>query len=247
MYQTMKRESVAGYEMTILVPPSYEQTDKRYPVVYVHDHGDVIMQSLNYIEHLFRSNQLDELIFVAIEPHDRRHDYTPWRAKGIMPDSPDFEGKGLRYLTDIVERIKPYVDQTFATLPEAEHTGIAGCSFGGLISIYAMYHYGHVFGKYALLSTSFWYEGFIDYMGKQRIGSNPQIYLYVGALEGFYKTNIQQGMVEKTRKAHALLSETGAKQERIRFEMDAKGTHDDLFFAPRMIEALLWLFAGQRA
>lgn len=246
MYHTMKRETVAGYGLSILFPPTYGQSDKRYPVLYVHDHGDVIMQSLNYIDHLFRSKQLDELIVVAIEPHDRRHDYTPWPAKGLMPGMPDFEGNGLQYLTAVAEHIKPFVDLACATLPEAEHTGIAGCSFGGLISVYALYHFPNVFGKYILLSASFWYEGFTAYMRERKIASDPQVYMYVGELEGFYKTNVQRKMVEATRQAHALLLDTGVRRERLKFETTAHGTHDDLFFAPRMIDALIWLFGRER-
>lgn len=242
MFQSMERATVAGYELTIVVPPSYGQTGKRYPVLYVQDQGDVIMQSLNYIERLFRTNELDELIFVAIAPHDRRHDYTPWRAKGLLPNTPDFGGNGLAYLTDVAERIKPYVDRTYATLPEAEHTGIGGCSFGGLISLYALYYFPGVFGKLALISASFWYEDLVSDMSGRKIESDPRIYMYVGELEGVYKTNIQRDMVPLTKKAHALLLETGVKKEKLKFETDPEGTHDDLFFSPRMIEALRWLF-----
>jgi len=83
-------------------------------------------------------------------------------------------------------------------------------------------------------------------MRERKIDSDPQIYMYVGGLEGFYKTNIQRKMVESTRQAHALLLDTGVRRERLKFETTAHGTHDDLFFAPRMIGALIWLFGRGR-
>jgi len=242
MFGRMKQESIAGYEVTVILPVTYGEDGRRYPVFYVHDDGDVIHQSLNYIEHLTRSKQLRELIIVAVKPHDRRDEYTPWPAGAIFPGAAGFGGEGHSYLADMVQHIKGYVDTAYDTLPEPEHTGIGGCSFGGLISIYALYQFPHVFGKLALVSASFWYEGFIDYMRGQTITSNPQVYMYVGELEGVYKTNLQRRMVELTRQANEILGESGIEKKRLLFESDPNGTHDDLFFAPRMIRALLWLF-----
>ena len=53
---------------------------------------------------------------------------------------------GNAYLAFIVRELKPWVDDHFPTLPQAEHTSIMGSSMGGLISLYALCQYPQVFG-----------------------------------------------------------------------------------------------------
>jgi predicted alpha/beta superfamily hydrolase len=57
------------------------------------------------------------------------------------------------YLRFIVEELKPWVDAHYATLPDRDHTFIAGSSMGGLISCYALGEYPGVFSAAGCLST----------------------------------------------------------------------------------------------
>ena len=59
------------------------------------------------------------------------------------------------YLRFIVEELKPYVDAHYRTLPDQHNTFIMGSSMGGLISLYAMCEYPHVFGGAGCVSTHF--------------------------------------------------------------------------------------------
>ncbi|QBY06276.1 alpha/beta hydrolase [Thalassotalea sp. HSM 43] len=57
------------------------------------------------------------------------------------------------YLKFLVEELKPYIDAHFSVLTDKQNTAIMGSSMGGLISMYAMFEYPHVFGAAACLST----------------------------------------------------------------------------------------------
>ena len=57
------------------------------------------------------------------------------------------------YLAFLVEELKPFVDATYRTLPDQPHTLVMGSSMGGLISLYALEQYPHVFGGAGCLST----------------------------------------------------------------------------------------------
>lgn len=57
------------------------------------------------------------------------------------------------YLRFLVTELKPFVDSSFSTLKDRQHTFIAGSSMGGLISMYAICEYPKVFGGAACLST----------------------------------------------------------------------------------------------
>lgn len=207
-------EKIANYEVCVILPSSYDQS-KKYRTIYMHDGGETAMQAANYIDHLILSGQIEPLIVIGIEPIDRNNDYTPWEAPSLAPHASTFEGQAQIYLHTVVTEIKPYIDAHYATNPEPSHTAISGCSLGGLVSIFASYHYPEVFHQYISLSASFWYEDVLNYLQGEKIErqgniyikptvnrQDHQLYLYVGQLEGIYKETIQQHMVNYTKKAH---------------------------------------------
>ncbi|MBW4082230.1 alpha/beta hydrolase [Paenibacillus sp. S150] len=245
MEGTFRREEVRGRRLMIYLPRSYGTEGRKYPVVYLQDEGSVMRQTTNYLEHLSITGELPELIFVGIATPDRNHEYTPWPRAAATPGSPDFGGGGSGYLKELVEVIKPYIDRHYATLPGRADTGLIGYSLGGLISMYAYYLYPDIFGRIGLLSASFWYEGMLEYM-RTRVATpcGPQLYMYVGELEGLYKTNVQKQMVPSTRKAHRLLKEQGLSEQVLRFDTDRQGTHDSVFFSRQLPAALKWLFGA---
>lgn len=57
------------------------------------------------------------------------------------------------YLRFLTSELKPFIDSRYSTLPDREHTFIAGSSMGGLISMYALCEYPDVFGGAACMST----------------------------------------------------------------------------------------------
>lgn len=246
MRQKIKTERAGDRDLTIYSFYGTAKKDMRLPVVYVQDGGNVIGASLNYLEHLCTSGILPPLMAVGISPHDRNYDYTPWPSAAVTPDRPPFGGGAGAYASAVVHEIKPYVDRHYPTLPEPRHTGILGCSLGALVSLYAGLRHPDVFGFMGLLSASFWYEDVVERLpefgggdsGKQRI------YMYVGRKEGYYKTNMQKTMVERTYQAHRLLGQQGFSPDRLKLETEPDGTHDMLFFSRRLPEALKWMFAA---
>jgi enterochelin esterase-like enzyme len=69
--------------------------------------------------------------------------------------TPVYSGKvkSDRYLEFLVQELKPFIDSTYSTRPEAASTFVAGSSMGGMISWYAVCEYPQVFGGAACLST----------------------------------------------------------------------------------------------
>ena len=56
----------------------------------------------------------------------------------------------------IIHTLKPQIDREYRTMPDREHTAIAGSSMGGLMSLYAVLAYNSVFSRAAALSPSIW-------------------------------------------------------------------------------------------
>lgn len=156
----------------VYLPPGYSQTNRRYPVLYMHD-GELVFDAqggmhVNRIcETLIRRGQIRPLIVVAVgnghTPFQRNIDYTPWEADFF----PGMEGGGDLYIRAIRDTLKPEIDRRFRTLADPFNTAIAGASLGGLISVYAAYSYDSTFGKVAAFSPSYWWSGFHQFVEGQ--------------------------------------------------------------------------------
>ncbi len=59
----------------LYLPVQYFESNHRYPVVYVQDEASVVLDSCNYLDHLFLTKQLPEIIFFGIKPHERNDEY----------------------------------------------------------------------------------------------------------------------------------------------------------------------------
>ena len=137
----------------LYLPPGYDTSDRRYPVLYMHDGQNLFDVATSFagewevdesLDALVREGRLPGLIVVGIDnAGDARLDeYSPWRDRQLGKG-----GRGDAYAAFLIRTLKPHVDRTWRTLPDAAHTGIAGSSMGGLISLYAGLRHPEVFGR----------------------------------------------------------------------------------------------------
>ena len=147
----------------VYLPRGYDETDERYPVLYMFDGHNVFYdshatfgKSWGMKQYLQRTKQ--KLIVVAVESNregNRRiFEYAPWSffAGRFGP----IEGLGKVTMDWITKDLKPEIDRCFRTLPDRAHTLIAGSSMGGLMALYAVTAYNDVFSRAAALSPSPW-------------------------------------------------------------------------------------------
>ncbi|RJX39734.1 alpha/beta hydrolase [Paenibacillus pinisoli] len=242
-----ERIEALGREMLVYLPPSYHrQPDRRFPVAYVQDGGELFEMVSNQLDHLAAQGKLEEILFVGVKPHNRNEEYTPWPAPPLLEGFPPFGGKGRQYVDELAGRLKPYIDERYRTKPEAEHTAIIGGSFGGLISLFAGYWRADVFGRLGLLSASFWFEGVLPFIQEQpALPDSLRIYMSVGDCEGIYKTSIQMHMVPYTIEASKQLVEKGFPAGQLCFELREGGTHDSFYMSEHLLRSLAWLYPSQ--
>lgn len=252
----IKNENIANFQVSVILPTGYD-TRKRYRTIYLQDGGNAAKQALNYIDHLIITKQIEPIIIIGIHPNNQEEDYTPWQAAALQADKPASGGKAAEYLYLLVNEIKPFIDKHYASNPSAEYTAIGGCSFGGLVSIFASYYYPETFHHYIILSASFWYEGVLNFIEGQKITQqnktytkpdinrqNHKMYLYVGELEGIHRDSVQKHMVEYTKQVVHEIKQEGFSEANLLFETAAEGTHDVYFFSPHFIRSLFWLYGN---
>ena len=148
----------------VYLPESYDrEPEKRYPVLYMFDGHNVFFdEDATYGKSWGMKEFLDQnprdLIVVGIACNDegwrRLNEYSP--VDFSFPEVGSIKGQGKIYMDWLVGTLKPYIDATYRTNPDREHTAIAGSSMGGLMSLYAVCHYNDVFQRSACLSPSLW-------------------------------------------------------------------------------------------
>lgn len=173
----------------VYLPVDYAMaTHKRYPVLYMHDGQNLFDAARS----AFGEWQVDETIdsisaatgrsaiVVGIDNDatKRLNEYNPYSNQRFGT------GEGDAYLSFITNTLKPFVDSNLRTLPDAEHTAIAGSSMGALISLYALIKHPQSFGCAGIFSPAFWIAPSIkEAVSQMQFPANTLFYFYAGEME----------------------------------------------------------------
>lgn len=177
----------------VWLPDDYEEDpEKRYGVLYMFDGHNIFRDEFatfgkSWGMEAYLQETCRELIIVAVEcnheGNNRLMEYSPvtYRNKqhGFIP------GKAPTYMKWLVKSLKPYVDKRLRTIPDREHTSLAGSSMGGLIALYGISAYNHVFRQAACLSPSLWVAPakILAMVTGARYNTDTAIYLSYGQQE----------------------------------------------------------------
>ncbi len=227
----------------VYLPPDYATSNKRYPVLYLHDAQNLFDNQTSS----FGEWQVDEALNKLFNQGDygciaigidnggakRLDEYSPW------VNAQYGGGEGDEYMDFITKTLKPYVDATYRTMPGRETTGLMGSSMGGLISMYGFADWQHVFSKAGIFSPAFWFAGTgpVDDVRAHPKKGDTRIYFLAGAKEPEYvQTDI-------TKVANALLS-AGFTPNDMKFKVSPDGEHSEWFWRREFAAAYQWLYAG---
>lgn len=186
----------------IYVPDEAEEDpDARYPVLYMFDGHNVFFdEDATYGKSWGMAEFLEEtrlpLIIAAVEcnhspDHGRLREYSPFtfthHEYGLL------RGQGREYMEWMVHTFKAEIDGYYPTLSDREHTFLAGSSMGGLMSLYGVMEYNHVFSRAACLSPSIWFATRqLDRMlSSAPLDSNTVVYMDYGSREMPFHSNMK--------------------------------------------------------
>ncbi len=191
-YSDFASKNVAPRNVEVWLPEGYD-AGTRYPVLYMHDAQMLFDSTITWnhqewgvdetITRLVNNHEIPPCIVVGVSNGGslRHAEYFPQKPFESIPaemrDSlylatraggePVFKAvvQSDSYLRFLVEDLKPFIDETYSTLPDRKHTYVMGSSMGGLISMYAICEYPQVFGGAGCLST--------HWPGIFRVENNP--------------------------------------------------------------------------
>lgn len=157
-------------DILVYLPPSYDHSQKHYPVLYMHDGYNLFDEATSFtgewhvdetMEQLAHDEKLEAIVVgIPSMGHERLAEYSPFVDKTYGG------GKGDAYLDFLVHTLKPLIDRSFRTLPNKPNTGIMGSSMGALISLYAFFRHPAVYGFAGVMSPSVWFanRAILDYL-----------------------------------------------------------------------------------
>ena len=187
----------------VYVPNDFKRNpDQRYPVLYMFDGHNIFFdkdatygKSWGMRDYMVRTRT--PMIIAAVEcnhnPNNGRlSEYSPYTFK--TPELGHIRGRGRTTMNWMVNTFKPFVDHYFPTIPDRNHTFIAGSSMGGLMSLYAVLAYNRTFSRAAALSPSLWFapQQLERMLSRARIGRDTVVYMDYGSNEFSRHENMAQ-------------------------------------------------------
>lgn len=222
----------------VYLPSNYQSTEKKYPVIYMHDAQNLFDTKTSYVGEWNVDETLDsinaQVIIVGIEHggDNRIDELTPC----IHPKYNG--GNADNYLDFIVNTLKPEIDTKFRTKTNAKNTAIFGSSLGGLVSFYGALKYPNVFGKVVCFSPSFWFcrKDLNELMEKTK-DFDTKIYMLCGDNEGDEDVIRDMDNVEKW--INTKRCECKKKNKKVIIK---GGKHNEKLWRENFKKAYLWLF-----
>jgi predicted alpha/beta superfamily hydrolase len=176
----------------VYLPPSYNSSTRKYPVLYMHDGQNVFDNATSFAGEWGVDEAIDtlglktkECIVVGIDNggDKRLNEYCPYDFS--LQGGQKGKGEGDLYVQFLAKTLKPVIDKKYRTFKDSKNTFTAGSSMGGLISMYAVLKYPKVFGGAGVFSPAFWVgpKIFDDIKAKGK-KAKAKIYFYAGDEEG---------------------------------------------------------------
>lgn len=172
-YERIAAAGLPEQRLTIWLPPGYDSSDQRYPVLYMHDGHNLFDPAKSNFNKIWAADRamLAAVGSGKVEPHiivgiwapgaDRYRQYLPqslYEAAGGTPRAAMDAMTGgpvisRAYLDWLAGPLKQWVDASFRTRPGRDDTAIVGSSMGGLMSCYAILERAATYGRAGCVSA----------------------------------------------------------------------------------------------
>ena len=227
----------------VYLPPDYFNTQKNYPVIYMHDGQNLFDNQTSFSGEWQVDETLNSLhqngdygaIVVGIDNGGsfRINEYAPWN------NSQYGGGQGNLYMDFIVETLKPYIDGNFRTLPQAPYTAMIGSSLGALISTYGQVRFTQTFSKVGSFSPAYWFNlsELNAYIQNSTANLASSRYYFLAG------QNESTTMASNLNTIRTTLQNKGLTQSNTFVKIDSYGTHSESYWRGEFGAAYLWLFA----
>src|SRR5437868_4450801 len=232
-------------DLVVYLPPEYEDSQRRYPVLYLHDGQNLFDPETAYVrgmdwkvdetdDSLIRAGEIEPVIIVGIfnTGVHRIEEYTPTRDRKLGGGHSELYGRML------IEELKPFIEQRYRTLADAHNTGLGGSSLGGLATLYLGFTYPEIFGKLAVLSPSVWWDNKAILKMIQKTQPKPRLKIWLSMGTEESKTGVRDANLLDD----ALVAKGWKEGEDLHYEVIPGAKHEEAAWAERVEPVLRFLF-----
>ncbi|GAI77349.1 unnamed protein product, partial [marine sediment metagenome] len=214
------------------LPEKYEESEKRYPVLYILDGGDYFLPFAGMVQYMNGFDMIPEMIIAAISQGDRLKEFT-FTKSDDWPTS----GGAESFRKFLEEELVPYIDNNYRTHP---FQILAGHSLGGLFAVETLARSPKLFQATLALSPSLYWDQFkwlknADFMFEGK--SSWKHFLFISTEP---KDEEQTGYIDQFRK----LTESAAPKGFIyKYKLYPEENHGSVAF-PALYYCLKELYQG---
>lgn len=137
-------------DILIYTPTGYEDSNRKYPTLYITDGAENFFIATAIVNFLSRSGQIPQMIVVGIPNVNRNRDLSPSVIQGTSNP-----GGGDIFLTFFEDELIPYLDKTYRTI---NYRVLFGHSLGGMFANYAMFIRPELFNAFITASPYLYYD-----------------------------------------------------------------------------------------
>jgi len=238
-------------DVLVYLPAGYRRArTRRFPVLYLHDGQNVFDAATSFggvewsadetAQRLAEEKLIEPVIIVAVANTgaNRIHEYAP--TPGRVYPQKRIRSRGLlrKYGRFLIEELKPFIDATYRTLPDAEFTGLGGSSLGGLATIGLGLWFPDVFTRLAVMSPSIWWDERVlyDIVNAIKEEARPPLKIWLD-------TGTSEEGWEHTRGLRDRLVDKGWRlQDDLYYLEDEGAGHTEAAWAHRLDAALRFLY-----
>jgi predicted alpha/beta superfamily hydrolase len=139
-------------ELLIYLPQDYEQSNDKYPVIYLLDGNDHFHHVSGIVQFSTWARKRKGQIIVALTNTRRGRDFSP----SNWPGYDSYTGGADAFINFMEKELIPYVDMAFRTQPQKV---LAGHSLAGTFTLYSFLTKPELFNAYISLSPClFWHD-----------------------------------------------------------------------------------------
>jgi predicted alpha/beta superfamily hydrolase len=238
-HKQMEYTGLFPRDIIVWLPPNYDKNiSEKYPVLYMHDGQNIFDPSTSLTkidwqideaaDSLIKKDEIKPLIIVGIyNTQQRSLEYSPGPTSDI-------------YKHFVVDKLKPFIDSTYRTIPNRENTFVGGSSSGGTISFMLLWEHPDIFSKAACFSPAFVTDNFNIVKKYEPTKLTEPIQLYIDNGEVGLESFLQRGIDLMIK----MLNNLGYKKDiDYVFILDEQAEHTEAAWAKRVPNMLRILFA----
>lgn len=221
------------YKLFIALPMGYDETEDRYPVLYVTD-ANLLFGNAP----LLRLPVLPMIVVGIGYPTDNRADIVRLRARDFLPTQnkeeeeafkeehqmPIESGGGSAFLSFMRDELFAFIDAEYRTRPD-DRTLLC-YSFGGTFGIYTLFKQPDTFKRYIIGAPGLWWDQEVCFRYEEEYAAQQadlpiKLYLSVGTLD----EDVLGGMASKLFRFHTILKSRNYPGLDMKFEVFDGETH----------------------